>query len=180
VPSDATSNRAHQANLGLCQFFPPFPLFPVFPVFLEKLPEHRDCQSHGGAHMVQCHCSMEFQSVWSVRGTVALVSNFLRRIADFGSHLFFTSASSGRRDYRARTEDRLAVEQCELDTQPEPLPARLAIVNCFFPAIGNRADGRRFARAVQAWHQPRAYHWRRWRGQCQSESWQSVSNQMNP
>jgi hypothetical protein len=35
------------------------------------------------------------QSVWSVRGTVALVSNLLRRIADFGSHLVFTSASSG-------------------------------------------------------------------------------------
>jgi hypothetical protein len=87
---------------GSSQFFPTFPVFFVFPVFREKVPEHRDCQSHGGAHMVPRHCSTEFQSVWSVRGTVALVSNFLRRIADFGSHLFFTSVSSGRRDWRLR------------------------------------------------------------------------------
>jgi hypothetical protein len=58
--------------------------------------------SHGGVHMVPRHCSMEFKSVWSVYGTVALASNFLRRIADFGSHLFLTSASSGQRELRDR------------------------------------------------------------------------------
>ncbi len=70
-----------------------------------------------------------------------------------------------------------AVKLCESDTQP--LPARLAKDNGIFPASGNRADARRFARAAQAWHQLRAYHWRRWRGQCQSKTWQLVSNQMN-
>ncbi len=79
-----------------------FLVFAVLPCSREKLSAHRDCQSHGDAHMVQRHCSMEFQSVWSVCGTVALISNFLRRIADFGSHLFCTCASSGRRDWRLR------------------------------------------------------------------------------
>jgi hypothetical protein len=32
------------------------------------------------------HCYTDIRSVWSVRGTV---SNFLRRIADFGSHFLY-------------------------------------------------------------------------------------------
>jgi hypothetical protein len=100
--------------------------------------------------MVLHHCSTEIQSVWSVCCTVALVSNFLQRIADFGIHFYMSEDA----------EDGLAVKQCESDTQQ--LPARLAIVNGLYLAICKRADGRQFARAAQGWHQPRAYHWRRW------------------
>ncbi len=109
--------------------------------------------------MVPRHCSTDIRSVWSVHGTVALATSpegSQISVVNFyicsHVHLF-----RPRWQDRARAEDRRAVKRCESDTQP--LPVRLAIVNGLFPASGNRADGGQFARAAQAWHQPRGRHW---------------------